>query len=78
MVEHVLRDVKWMFVRGVFDAVLSGGTYADPSEVDAGNAVGVVHVTRTVLRGASLVDVGNSAVALYKADHMSGRTIDAI
>jgi len=29
-VEHVLRDVKYLLIRGVFQAVLAGGAYVDP------------------------------------------------
>ena len=74
-VEHVLQSVHWLFVRGVYQAVFVSGSYTDVEAVgELGNGVGVVHVVRTVLRGAGVVDVpaGAARLRLLSATPMSG------
>lgn len=73
MVEHVLGDVAWLMIRGVYQAVQVGSNFVDPETVGSqGNALGVVHITQTAIRGASLVQVGNVALDLVRVWPMSG------
>ena len=73
LVEHVLRDVAWLVIRGVYQAVQVGSSFVDPETIGSqGNAVGVVHVTQTALRGASLVQIGDLAIDLVRVWPMSG------
>ena len=73
VVEHVLRDVAWLLIRGVYQAVKVGDSFVDPETIGShGNAVGVVHITQTALRGASLVQVGSGILDLLRVYPMSG------
>ena len=57
LVDTVLADVAWLLVRGVYEAIVVGGTALAPPDLDrpAASAVGVVHVSTTALRGVSLI-----------------------
>ena len=57
LVDAVLADVAWLLVRGVFQAIVVGGSALAPPDLDppAAAAVGVVHVSTTALRGVSLI-----------------------